>query len=179
MDVKTMFLEKIRGFEPISEQGLSLIPNMIELFKKKGFKKIYINKEYTEPQRSTYESAGSDIFYTGDETITINPTEKAIIITNVKAYMQNNEMLMGDVRSSQGLFSDLMLCNTIAIIDKDYYNNANNEGNIAIGLRNIGYAPVIIKKNDAIAQLMFVPYLPPDNPPKSQTRDGGTGSTTK
>jgi dUTP pyrophosphatase len=173
-------LNRVRGFELISEEGLKLIPKMIEGFIKKGFPsdKIYINKEYKEPKRSTYESAGSDIFYTGDEEIIINPNEKIAIITNVKAYMQSGEMLLADVRSSQGMFQDIMLCNTIGLIDKDYYNNKGNEGNMGVGLRNIGNKPITIKKNDAIAQLIFVPYLAPDNLPLDAKREDGFGSTT-
>jgi dUTP pyrophosphatase len=168
-----------RGFEPISEAGLKLVPKMVDTFQKKGFKQVFINKEYIEPQRETSKSAGSDVYYTGDETITIKPQSKVAIITNVKAYMQGGEMLIADVRSSQGMFSDLRLCNTIGIIDEDYYNNVGNEGNIGIGIKNTGDKPFEIKKGTAIAQLIFVPCLAPDNPAKDKQREDGFGSTTK
>lgn len=172
-------ITKIRGFEPVSEAGLLLVPKMVESFLKKGFEidDIYINEDYKEPKRATYESAGSDIFYTGVRPIILNPNEKCVVITNVKAYMQTGEMLLADVRSSQGMFKDLMLANTIGVVDKDYYNNKGNEGNIGIGLRNLGKDTVVINTGDAIAQLIFVPYLAPDNPPEEVERKDGFGST--
>jgi dUTP pyrophosphatase len=173
-------LDAQRGFVPVSEEGLKLVPKMQELFNQKGFPRynIFTNESYKEPKRATYESAGSDIYYTGNEEIEIRAGEKVIIITNVKAYMKSGEMLLADVRGSQGLFSNLMLCNTIGVIDKDYYDNVNNEGNIAIALRNIGTKRIYINQGDAIAQLIFVPFLAPDNEPEHKDRTSGFGSTS-
>lgn len=171
-------MARLRGFEPVSEEGLKKALKMRDKFREKGFRKVYINKEYKEPIRATRYSAGSDVFYTGDETIMIEPKEKVFVITNVKAYMQENEMLIADVRSSQGVFKDLMLCNTIGIIDMDYYNNDGNEGNIGIALKNMGTETVYINKGEAIAQLIFVPYLVPDNEPLNKDRKDGFGHTT-
>lgn len=170
---------RVRGFEPVSEEGLLLVPKMKETLEKKGIDRVFVNGAYQEPVRETKKSAGSDIFYTGEEDIVLYYGDKIAIITNVKAYMQDGEMLIADVRSSQGMFSDLMMANTIGVIDKDYYNNKGNEGNIGIGLRNLGKKPVTIKKGDAIAQLIFVPFLAPDNPPKDAEREDGFGHTSK
>jgi dUTP pyrophosphatase len=174
-------LEAQRGFVPVSEEGLKLVPKMQELFHKKGYSlsDIYTNDEYKEPKRATYESAGSDIYYTGKEIIRLFAKDKVIIITNVKSYMKSGEMLLADVRGSQGLFADLMLCNTIGVIDKDYYNNENNEGNIAIALRNVGKNFITINPGDAIAQLIFVPFLAPDNEPEQKDRVSGFGHTSE
>lgn len=168
-----------RGFEPVSENGLVLAQKMFNLFKSKGFEKIYINGEYVEPKRATSRSAGSDIYYTGIEPIVINPGEKVAIITNIKAYMQDGEVLLAFVRSSQGMFKDLILCNTVGVIDADYYNSESNEGNIGVSLKNMGDKPVIIEKGEAVGQLVFVPFLKPDNEPIDAVRKGGYGSTVK
>jgi dUTPase len=171
---------RIRGFEPVSEAGLDKVHLTVNSFIKKGFKGIiYVNQNYKEPVRSTSKSGASDIFYTGEVPIVLLPNEKCFIITGVKAYMQDNEVLLEDVRSSQGLFSDLVLCNTIGVIDSDYYNNAGNEGNIGIALKNTGDKEVIINTGDAVCQLFFVPVLALDNPSKDVIRDGGYGSTTE
>lgn len=170
---------KVRGFEPVSDEGVKLAPIIIKSFMQKGFGgKVYCNGNYKEPRAKTYKSAGSDIYYTGNIPLTINPNEKIAIITNVKAYMQDNEMLMADVRSSQGTFDDLMLCNTLGIIDEDYYNNSSNEGNIILCLKNMGVKPVVINRDSAIAQLIFVPCLKSDNPCEQKIREDGFGSTT-
>lgn len=175
-----MELQKIRGFEPISPDGLTKVAGMISAFEKKGFAgRVYVNEYYKEPKRKTRKSAGSDIYYTGTDEVVIEPNEKVIFITNIKAYMRDSEMLLADVRSSQGLFSDLMICNTIGVIDSDYYNNAGNEGNIGIGLRNLGKETIRLTTGDAIAQLIFTPFLAPDNETEEQERMGGFYSTGK
>ena len=173
--------QTVRGFESVSLEGLYKLNSMIKMFKEKGFNKhnVYVNSEYKEPKRKTRSSAGSDIYYTGEIPIILMPNDKVVVITNVKAYMQPDEVLYANVRSSQGLFHNLMLCNTVGVIDSDYYNNEGNEGNIAIALRNIGDEPVIIRKGEAIAQLVFSKYLAPDNLPEDVDRVGGFNSTGK
>jgi dUTP pyrophosphatase len=51
--------------------------------------------------------------------------------------MQPNEVLLIDIRSSIGINQDLMIANTLGVIDSDYYNNPKNEGNIGFTLRNL------------------------------------------
>jgi dUTP pyrophosphatase len=107
-----------------------------------------------------------------------------------------------------GVKNDLMLSNTIPVIDSDYYDNENNEGNIGISIRNLKPSmrlkgiksyfvgehgqinvpeiedlteenTVIIKAGDRVAQGFFVKYLPSDNCNSDEERKGGFGSTTK
>ena len=90
--------------------------------------------------------------------------------------MQSDEFLMLDVRSSLG--GKFMLANTIGIIDSDYYGNSNNDGNIGIFLKNISEQTQIIKKDDRIAQGIFLKYFIADNDHyNSEIRKGGHGST--
>lgn len=148
----------------------------------RGFEKV-INCKKTNnqniklPERSTKDSAGYDFF--SPVNVTIEPGQKELIWTDVKAYMQSQEVLIIDVRSSMGMKKDLMLSNTIGVIDKDYYNNESNEGNIGINLRNIGDHPVTIEIGDKIAQGIFIPYLIADSGNTEDTRTGGIGSTGK
>lgn len=148
----------------------------------RGFEKV-INCKKTNnqniklPERSTKDSAGYDFF--SPVKVTIEPGQKELIWTDVKAYMQSQEVLIIDVRSSMGMKKDLMLSNTIGVIDKDYYNNESNEGNIGINLRNIGDHPVTIEIGDKIAQGIFIPYLIADSGNTEDIRTGGIGSTGK
>ena len=94
------------------------------------------NKEETLlPLRGTKTSAGYD-FHTPVD-LEIKPGEKVMFFTDVKAKMNKNEVLLLDIRSSMGIKRDLMIGNTIGVIDSDYYGNPDNDGNIGICLRNL------------------------------------------
>lgn len=87
------------------------------------------------PLRGTKTSAGYD-FYT-PVNLEIPPQSTVFFWTDVKACMEEDEALLLDIRSSLGIKSDLMIANTLPLIDSDYYNNKKNEGNIGICLRNL------------------------------------------
>lgn len=87
------------------------------------------------PVRATKTSSGYD-FYTTD-TITIAPQQKVLFFTDLKARMPEGEFLALFVRSSMGIKQDLMLANTVGIVDSDYCDNPSNDGNIGICLRNL------------------------------------------
>lgn len=111
----------------------------METTKNRGFEVINNTKnegvETLLPLRGTKTSAGYD-FYTPVDLV-IKPQEKVFFWTDVKSYMNEGEVLLLDVRSSMGVKNDLMMSNTIPVIDSDYYNNEGNEGNIGISLRNL------------------------------------------
>ena len=71
--------------------------------------------------------------------------------------------------------------NGLCLHNCDYYNNANNEGEIFIKLHNQGDKQLVIKKGEAMAQVMFQKYLLADNDADTVggNRVGGIGSTTK
>lgn len=100
-----------------------------------------VNEEFRKhedsklPLRGTQTSAGYDFYATED--LVIKPQEKIMFWSDVKAQMQEGEVLLGFVRSSMGIKNDLMLSNTVAVIDSDYYNNEKTGGNIGISIRNM------------------------------------------
>lgn len=100
-----------------------------------------VNEEFRKhedsklPLRGTQTSAGYDFYATED--LIIKPQEKVMFWSDVKAQMQEGEVLLGFVRSSMGIKNDLMLSNTVAVIDSDYYNNEKTGGNIGISIRNM------------------------------------------
>lgn len=103
-----------------------------------------------------------------------------LVPTGIKAYMQPDEVLMLFNRSSGPFKRRLILPNGVGIIDADYYNNPNNEGEIFVQLINYGLTDYRIKKGDRIAQGIFVPYLTADDEAKPQIqRVGGFGSTKR
>lgn len=94
------------------------------------------NKEETLlPLRGSKTSAGYD-FHTPVD-LEIKPGDKVMFFTDVKANMNKDEVLLLDVRSSMGIKHDLMIGNTIGVIDSDFYGNKDNDGNIGICLRNL------------------------------------------
>ena len=134
------------------------------------------NTEIQLPKRGTKHSAGYDFYL--PETITIAPRESVLIWSDVKAYMQEDEVLKMYIRSSIGTKLGLVLKNGTGIIDSDYYSNEDNDGNMGICLRNTSHSQsVTLKKGERVAQGIFVKYLVADNDNADATREGGFGST--
>lgn len=100
------------------------------------FEKVsYSDKKIQLPIRATKGSSGYDFYAIKD--LVIPPGEKVFFKTDVKVYMNQDECLLIDIRSSTGHEDDLILTTTIGNIDSDYVDNPKNEGNIGIGLRNL------------------------------------------
>lgn len=129
------------------------------------------------PVRGTASSAGYDFY--SPVSVVIAPHEQVTIWTDICSYMQNGEVLILDVRSSTGINKGLMLANTIGVIDKDYYHNIKNNGNIGVCLRNNTNEPVLIEADERIAQGIFIPFLIADDDNATGVRLGGVGSTGK
>ena len=58
---------------------------------------------------------------------------------------------------------NVRFCNQVGVIDKDYYNNPNNEGHMWIRIQNEGDKDYVVKYGDGICQGMFMKYLTVDN----------------
>lgn len=131
------------------------------------------------PIRKTKYSAGYDIEAAEDTTIPayksgIKPT---LVKTGVKALMQDDEVLLLYNRSSNPKKKNLILANGVGVIDKDYYGNPDNDGEIMFAFYNIGDEDITIKKGEAIGQGIFQKYLITDNDNSTGERIGGFGST--
>jgi len=147
----------------------------------RGFEEV-INKKHPNietilPTRGSQTSAGYDFY--SKENVTIEPKQKHIFWSDVKAYMMKDEVLEIYVRSSIGIKKGLVLANSVGIIDSDYYDNVDNEGVIGICLRNESDSSQEIKLDERIAQGIFKKYLVADNITETQIRSGGIGSTNK
>ena len=153
-------MERVRGFEIA-----------------KGFEDKGINL----PIRKTKFSAGYDIEAAED---TVVPSFKkgmapTLVKTGLKAYMQDDEVLMLYNRSSNPKKKGLILSNSVGVIDKDYYGNADNDGHIMFAFYNVKDEDTVIKKGDAIGQAVFQKYLTTDDDSAEGERQGGFGSTSK
>ncbi len=147
--------------------------------KKRGFEPVsYAEKNTLLPIRGTSNSAGYDFFAPCDITIPANSFSD-IIFFNIKAYMPQNEYLGIVIRSSLATKKGkLMVSQGEAIIDSDYYNNPDNEGNIGIMFWNRDNKAITIKKGERCCQGIFKKYYKVDNDkPLNMVRKGGYGST--
>lgn len=143
----------------------------------KGFENQGINL----PIRKTKYSAGYDIEAAEDVVV---PSFKkgmapTLIKTGLKAYMQDNEMLLLYNKSSNPKKKGLIMANSVGVIDKDYYGNLENDGHIMFAFYNIKEEDIEIKKGEAIGQAIFEKYLITDDDNAEGERIGGFGSTTK
>lgn len=62
---------------------------------------------------------------------------------------------------------------------KDYYNNKDNEGEIAFAFMNISNETVVIEAGEKLGQGIFVEYLITEDDEAKGERTGGWGSTGK
>ncbi len=145
--------------------------------KKRGFEVVSIYKDanLNLPQRKTSGSAGYD--FEAAEDMVIEPGKVGFVSTGIKAYMPEDEVLQMYPRSSLGFKKKLILMNSVGIIDSDYYNNPDNEGEIKIILYNVGADSVTIKTGERIAQGIFMKYLTTEENEVKAKRLGGFGST--
>lgn len=144
---------------------------------RRGFEKVSGYEYVNLPQRKTKQSAGYDIESAIDDVIT--PGETKLIPTGIKAYMDENEWLGIYIRSSIAVKYGIILANSVAVIDSDYYNNPDNEGHLMLPIRNVSRMPYTVKKGDRIAQGIFHQYYKIDDDSADDDRIGGIGSTGK
>lgn len=150
-------MNRIRGFEVVVDEKRKTVGNVML------------------PTAGTSRAMAYD-FYANDN-YSAKPNEIIKVWSDVKAYMQDDECLILNVRSSMG--GKWMLANTQGWIDMDYYSNESNDGNIGIFLKNMSDEVQSIYKGDRIAQGAFFNFLRADNGNTDNVRTGGFGSTNK
>lgn len=102
-----------------------------------------------------------------------------LVSTGIKCKLDPNTYLQLSVRSSLSLKHWLILANGVGIIDADYYNNEDNEGEVFLQLYNLSPYNVQIKKGEMIGQGVILPYYTVTEGEDSAgfVRTGGLGST--
>ena len=127
------------------------------------------------PERSTKNAAGYD-FYNPEE-VKINPGEIVYVKTGVKAKFPEEVALLLLNRSSNPKKKGLELANGVGLVDADYYNNPDNEGEIAFAFKNTRDDVVVIEEGEKLGQGMFVPFFITNDDSVENERTGGFGST--
>lgn len=100
-----------------------------------------------------------------------------LVSTGMKCKLDMGSFLQLSVRSSSPLKYWLMLANGVGIIDADYYNNPDNEGEIFFQIYNLSPFNIKIKKGDIIGQGVILPYGLTEDDAAMGERVGGFGST--
>lgn len=104
--------------------------------------------------------------------------ETTLIPTGMRAEIAPGWVLLLFPRSSLGFKHRMMLCNTVGVIDSDYYY-AQNQGHILVKIFNGGEHPVTLACGERFCQGIFLPYGLAQEEPVSTQRSGGLGSTGK
>lgn len=134
--------------------------------------------EIVLPQRGTAGSAGYDFYSPLD--FTLEPGQFIKIPTGIRARIDEGWVLTIYPRSSQGFKYRLQLYNSVGVIDSDYFNAAN-EGHIQIKIVNANSEGKVltVRRGEAFAQGVFLPYGITTDDAASAVRTGGFGSTDR
>lgn len=110
------------------------------------------------------------------KTLGAKPT---LVSTGVKCQLDPGYYLELSPRSSTPLKYWLVMANSVGIIDADYYNNPDNEGEIFLQLINLSPFNIQLHKGDVIGQGIIKKYEVTDDDKATDERLGGFGSTSK
>ena len=101
-----------------------------------------------------------------------------LVSTGVKCYLEEGYYLELSVRSSTPLKYWIILANSVGIIDADYADNPDNEGEIFFQVINLSPFPIQLRKGDIIGQGIIKKYEVTDDDKAEGERTGGFGSTS-
>lgn len=130
------------------------------------------------PVRATAGSAGYDFF--SPVSFRLMPGDSLTVPTGIRCAMDPNWILVIGPKSGKGSKFRVMLRNTLAFIDSDYYYS-DNEGHIVMKIINDNYdgLPMDIRAGDSIMQGLFLPYGVTTDDNAAGVRNGGFGSTVR
>lgn len=109
----------------------------------------------------------------------LNKAKPSLVSTGMKCKLADNEYLELSIRSSSPLKYWLILANGVGIVDADYYNNSDNEGEIFFQIINLSPFPIIIQKGEIIGQGIIKEYKLTEDDCATGLREGGFGSTNE
>lgn len=125
------------------------------------------------------EDAYDDIYELSELVDLVKKTgaKPTLVATGVKCKMEPDTSLELYVRSSAPLKSWLMLANGVGVVDADYYNNPDNEGEIFFQIFNMSPLHIQLRKGDVIGQGIIRKYEITEDDEAAGVREGGFGST--
>lgn len=101
-----------------------------------------------------------------------------LVSTGMKCHLNPGQYLELSVRSSTPLKHWIIAGNSVGIIDADYCDNPDNEGEIFFQLVNLSPFAIQLKRGDKIGQGIIKSYGITDNDAATGERLGGFGSTS-
>lgn len=134
--------------------------------------------------RLRHTNNGVDTIYLkedGNRNFLLRLFQPTLVHTGIKASMEDDEVLELYNRSSNPKKLGLVLANSVGIIDADYYNNEDNDGEIMFSFYNFLPFDIVINTGDKIGQGVFKKFFRPEKGLviNDKTRTGGFGSTGK
>lgn len=129
------------------------------------------------PIRGTKSAAGYDFYAPYDIVVPAHGLSKLVHL-NIKAIMPQDMFLFLRIRSGLAVKHGLMV-HCSGVIDADYANNADNDGNIGAMFVNSSDEEYVIKKGERCMQGIFLRYSKTSNDNANGSRDGGYGSSGK
>lgn len=133
------------------------------------------------PLKNFWETLKQDDILSLDEMAALTKKTKAkpsLVSTGVKCKMEEDHYLELMVRSSTPLKYWLVMANGVGIVDADYYNNPDNEGEIFLEIINLSPNSIVLRPGDIIGQGIIKSYVKIDDDNTTAEREGGFGSTT-
>lgn len=100
-----------------------------------------------------------------------------LVSTGMKVQLDEDEYLELSARSSTPLKHWLIVANSVGIIDADYYNNPDNEGEIFFQFINFTPFPILIKAGEFIGQGIIHKFGKTEDDVEGIERVGGFGSS--
>lgn len=151
---------------------------------------FYVAADTTLPPIHRYWEVGRAQFPDNKDDympLTISEVEKftkeqglrpTLVPTGVKSLLEEGQYLELSVRSSTPLKYWIIMANGVGIIDKDYYGNPANDGEIFFQLINLSPFAVTLKKGDKIGQGIIKRFETVEGDNVTAQRMGGFGSTS-
>lgn len=144
----------------------------------KGFFKFWeVVKDHIK-----YLEGAEDTELTKEESRVIQKMfQPTMIHTGIKASMLEDDVLYLYNRSSNPKKLGLILANGVGVVDADYFENPDNDGEIMFAFFNILPWDIKLKAGDKLGQGVFAKFIRPVDgfTVKNDKRVGGFGSTDK
>lgn len=138
---------------------------------------ILVTEDSTPPTMASRGAAGYDI--SSSVTIEIPPKTTVLVSTGLKMALPIGFVGLLLSRSGLGVKKNISIAQGVGVIDSDY------RGEIMVPLYNRGDESYTVKKEDRIAQMIFLPYailnfkfvVDEAELPSTERGQGGFGST--
>lgn len=132
-----------------------------------------------ESKESVYDIPNSYTLEEMSELTKVTKCKPTLVPTGTKIIMPENCSCELYIRSSSPLKYWLTLANSVGLIDADYANNPDNDGEIFFQIINLSPFNIRIQKGECIGQAVIREYKKTDDDIAEGLRLSGFGSTDK